>query len=117
MTTRFRWHSPTIVSALKLIPGVKGIRNTGQGGDVDSDNLTVSIKGATDQLFISGFVQGGEISTPNVCEVDFIELTDGLDYRGGLNSTDARVADVYIAVRQYFVNSGAFVVPTHKAYF
>jgi hypothetical protein len=114
---KFYWHSATIVEALLRIPNVKKILNTGPGGDVDSDILTIEIKGAVDRLYVSGFIVDGEIATPGACDVEFIELQDGLDGQGGLMSTDPKVAMVYMRVRQYFVDKDAHVVPSHKPYF
>ena len=115
--TDFYWDSAAVATALLCIPGVKRVLNTGPGGDVDSDCFTITVKGATDRLFVSGFSVDSEIANPDSTTVEFIELKDGLDSRGGLNSSDPRVAMVYTRVRQYFVDKGAVVVPTHKDYF
>lgn len=114
----FNWHSATIVSDLLKIKNVTKIVNQGQGGDIDSDNLVIYVRGCEDKLFVNGFNTPDEddIETPGSCGVEMVELSDGLDSRGGLNTTDGTVAMVYMRVRQYFIDKGAIVVPTHKEY-
>jgi hypothetical protein len=112
------WHSATIVEDLLRIKNVTKVINQGQGGDVDSDNLVIYVRGCNDKLWVNGFNTPDEpdITTPGACDVEMIELSDGLDSRGGLNSSEAAVAMVYTRVRQYFIDKGATVVPTHKDY-
>jgi len=114
----FYWHTATIVEALKRIKNVDKILVQDPGGDVDSENLIVYVKGTDDQLWVCGFItDDGVVDPAGACDVEMIELTDGLSSSGGLNSTNANLAIAYTRIRQYFVDNGAEVVPTHKAYF
>lgn len=112
------WNTDQITSDLQaLFPKAK-ITNQGQGGDVDTDNLHIKLKGSTDGLFICGFDDEVEDTLANTdVDVPYIEITDGLDSRGGLNSSDQKVAEAFIVARQYFIKKGFHVVPTHKAFF
>jgi len=112
-----QWNTKQIAKDLKLIPGVEKVKIYPPGGDVDTDNIIVKIKGADDSLFVSGFDDEDDPANPSDVDVPFIELTDGLSSDGGLNSTDKKVARVYIEIRQYFLNRAFYVVNTHKAYF
>lgn len=115
----YYWHTATIVEALRRIPDVERILVQDPGGDVDSENLVVYVKGTDERLFISGFnVEQPDPIVKGACDVEYIELTDGVDYRGGLNSSStATTAMVFTRVRQYFVDKGAEVVDTHKDFF
>jgi hypothetical protein len=114
----FYWHSATIAEAFGRITDVYKVINQGPGGDCDSDNLVVYLRGCGDKLFVSGFntPEQPDITTPGACDVEMIELTDGRDDRGGLTSTIPAVAMAYTRVRQFFIDKGATVVPTHKDY-
>ena len=112
------WNTTQIIQDLTTIVGVEEIISAGTGGDVDTDNLCLKLAGTDGQaLFVRGFDDTKYITTPSNVDVIMVELTDGLDSRGGLNSHDFRVARAYIDVRQYFINRGFEVVPTLKAYF
>lgn len=111
------WNTAKIAAELHSIRGVSGIRNIGQGGDVDTENLVITIKGTSDELFVCGFSVDNDIIAPGDTDVEMIELSDGLDSRGGLTSSHPKTAEAYIRVRQYFLDRGFKVVPTHKAYF
>lgn len=114
----YYWHTATIVEALRQIADVKKILVQGPGGDVDTENLVIYMKGTDDRLFVSGFnVEEPDPVVKGACDVEHVELSDGKDYRGGLNSRNATTAMVYTRVRQYFVDKGAHVVDTHKDYF
>lgn len=114
----FYWHTATIVEALRRIPNVSKILVQDPGGDVDSENLVVFIRGSDDKLFVSGFnVEQPDPVDKGACDVEYIELTDGQDSRGGLTSRDAKTAMVYTRVRQYFVDNNAEVVDSHKTFF
>lgn len=115
----FKWNSAQVIGDLKQIPGIKNVTNSGPGGDVDTDNLQIEVSGSTDDLYVCGFItdSNNSIQNPSDCECEMVELSDGLDSRGGLNSEDFRTSQAYIKVRQYFVSKGVQVINQLKDYF
>lgn len=115
----YRWNTSVIEGHLKQIPGVTKVTVNGPGGDVDTDNIVLTVDGSGDSLFIAGFEVDsmGELPDKSDVDVDMVELTDGQCGSGGLNSDDFRTAQAFIHVRQYFVVNGANVVDSMKAYF
>ena len=112
------WNTEKIINDLKsALKNIKTIDNQGQGGDVDTENIYISFKNTNDCLFICGFDDENDIVDPSNSEVPMVEVTDGLDSRGGLNSKDKKFAAHYIIARQYFIDEGFEVVDSIKAYF
>lgn len=112
------WNTEKIINDLKAtLKNIKSIENQGQGGDVDTENIYISFKNTKDCLYICGFDDENDIVEPSNTEVPMVEITDGLDSRGGLNSKDKKFAVHYINARQYFIDEGFDVVDTIKAYF
>ena len=112
-----RWNTNQVIADLQVLLPTARITNQGPGGDVDTDNLHIGLLDCSDSLFVCGFDDANDITTPGDVDVPFLELTDGLDSRGGLNSYDGRVAQAYMQVRQYFLSKGFVVCPTLKDYF
>lgn len=114
------WHSKEIAEDLKrTVREVSKILNSGQGGDVDTDNLTLYVKGCEDKLHVCGFSPegDGEITTPGAAEVTHIEVSDGKQSSGGLSSGELNVGIAYAKVRKYFMDKGFHVVPCLKDYY
>ena len=89
------------------------------GGDVDSENIQLTAKWAADGNFLDvrGFVTRGVISTPDDCEVEMVEVSDGHDSRGGLNTDDEPTCLLYAKVCSMLRKKGFSVVPSLDAYF
>ena len=115
----YRWKTDVIEQHLQQIPGVSQVEVNGPGGDVDTDNIMLTVDGSDDNIFIAGFEVQNDRELPNKSDVDvdMVELTDGKCSSGGLNSDDFRTAQAFIHVRQYFVVNGAQVVDRMKDYF
>lgn len=97
------WNTEKIIKELtEKIPEISKIVNNGQGGDYDTDNLYIKIKGSRDTLYVRGFTPQVRCTTPNNAQVEIIEITDGLDSRGGLNSNNENFAKLFVQVRKYF---------------
>lgn len=111
------WNTEAIVSTLKGVPRITKVKNEGQGGDVDTDNLVCHIEGTREKLFIKGFVIEGSIDTPSNCAISAIEVTDGLDSMGGLMSSNETTAVVYGIICARLRRLGFHVVPRLKDYF
>ena len=118
----FRWNSKQIKSDLAAIDQVSRVDITGPGGAVDTENLVIYLKGTDQMLWACGFAQDEAFyeipyEEKGDIDVEMVELDDGLDSRGGLNSTDPIVALAYVAVRQYFIDKDVDVVDDMDDYF
>lgn len=112
------WITSDIVKSLEKIPGIKSVESQGQDGSYDTDNLFIALKGTSDNLFVAGFDPESDngIQPDNVM-ISLVELTDGLDSRGGLNSRNKKTGQCYINIRQCLIDMGFDVVPSLKSYF
>jgi len=117
----FRWNSEKIMQDLKAIRFVGGIKKHGPGGDVDSDKLEITVKGAADKILICAFVvdpPGFTTSSPGDDDFEMVELMDSsADSRGGLLSDSDNVGQVWLAIRNYFREQNVEVVDTMDDYF
>lgn len=113
----FHWNTDKIIKDLGKIPLVTTILRD-RGGDYDTDNLVLYIDGTEEMLFVLGF-SGDDvgITDPSDANISMVELTDGLDSRGGLHSNEPNTAQAFIAVRQYFIDQDVVVVDCMKDYF
>jgi hypothetical protein len=112
------WNTEKIISDLnKKITNIEKIINSGQGGDYDTDNLIIKVKGSKDVLYICGFTPQVYCTTPENAEVEIIQITDGLDSRGGLNSNNENLAVAFVQIRKYFEKKGFSTANTIKEYF
>lgn len=95
------------------------IEENGQGGDVDTNNLRIEFydEEHTDPLFVRGFNSVGDITTPDDVEVEMIELSDGLDSRGGLNSKNRTTCVAYGVIMSALRQDGWDVIPSLDDYF
>lgn len=118
--SKFHWNSGTIKTELERYGQVSSVTINSPGGDVDTEKLVVSVINGGDALHVCGFSTDDDFwKKPDKGDiyVDFIELTDGMDSRGGLNSNSTNTALAYVAIREYFQNRGADVVPSMDEYF
>jgi hypothetical protein len=113
----YRWNTDTIITTLSELPGVWGVEDGGPGGDFDSDTLVVIVEESEDNLFVRGFNTDREPEDTSDFNVEMVEISDGLDSCGGLNSRNVKTALAYVAVRQYFIDNGADVVDSMDDYF
>ena len=115
----YRWNSTQIEQDLAALPGIANVDNQGPGGDFDTDTMVLEIAGCEDCLWIRGFDHDTQQELPHKSDIDvpLVEVTDGLCYSGGLNSTQIELIKAYAEVRIYFANAGADVVDQIKDYF
>jgi len=118
-----RWITQDIASRLMnaLGPLAVKIENIGPGGDVDTENLLIDIQhspGYEDKRFwVCGFDVKNDPADPADCEVEFVQLTDGDDSRGGLNSNSPNMALAYVKIREELQGLGFDVVDSMDEYF
>ena len=89
------------------------------GGDVDTENIFVAVKECNDCLYIRGF-NTDDYETGNNgsdCDIEYVELTDGLDSRGGLNSREHNLIVAYADILEKLSNGGFVVVQSLNSYF
>lgn len=101
---------------LGLILPVIAVENAGPGGEVDTDNLLLTLGGVEDKLYVHGFSLYGLDNTSDV-DVDYAVVTDGLESGRELASTDYRLARAFIDVRQYLINRGFKIAGNMGDYF
>lgn len=114
------WNSDRIIKDLGTLigNGVKEIVNDGPGGDVDTDNIRFIVDRRNREWLIAvGFDQDREIKNPSKVKVPYVELSDGQDSQGGLNSDDPRMAQAYVKIRAYFRDQGFQVVNAMDDFF
>lgn len=86
------------------------------GGDVDTEAIVVSMK--EDMLWICGFTLSDTLKLDSSdMDIEAIEVTDGKDSGGGLNSKDLNTSIVYAHIVSILRENGHAVVPTMSDYF
>jgi len=108
-----RWVTDKIVKLLRE-PPVR-ISTVGAGGDYDTNNIVLSINAET--LFVCGFTTKTAIVNENDCDVEYVEVSDGQDSRGGLNSRNKSFCVLYANVVSKLRKEGFEVVPNMEDYF
>jgi len=116
--TKQRWNTDEITAAIQAgLPNAK-VENTGGGGDVDTDNLVVSLSNG-DRLFVCGFITDGHYGeNRSDVDVEMVELSAGKDSRGGTHGV--KLPDTFTAygkLNAMLVQRGFSVVPCLKDYF
>lgn len=116
-----RWVTSEMVEFLSHIQGIARVEVHMQGGDVDTSNLLVFITDGQsvqeDQLHICGFTTNGDITNPDDCDIEHIEVTDGLQSDTGLSSDNEEVCIAYGRVVSRLRNQGFDVVESMGGYF
>ena len=111
------WNTKNVVADLSKLATVGKVMVSTSGGDYDTENLRIFPKAGGDPMYVCGFNTGKEQTTPDNVEVEFVELTDGFDSRGGLNSDNPNTGKLWLDLRTYFRSQGAKVVPQMRDYF
>ena len=115
-----RWVTADIVTAIKMLPGIRDVTVQDPGGDHDTEALHIEIEGTETCFWARGFDPESEYE-PNrdtsMWDVPMAELTDGNDSRGGLNSDDEEAALAYVRIRKYLTRRGLEVVRSLDEYF
>lgn len=115
----FIWETDKVVEDLKKLTDVNNVKNVGPGGDYDTSELVVRVKDIPhDCLYVRGFYSTEEgISDPDHSPIQWVQITDGLDSRGGLNSTNKTIAKVFFEIRQYFVDRNVKIIDHYDQIF
>lgn len=93
----FHWKTAELVKAFKALPGIKKVEAGSPGGDYDTTNIYV------DGVHVSGYPSTEDCcTTPDDAQCQWIEITDGGDSRGGLNSKNPKVVNAYCELRKFF---------------
>lgn len=112
------WVTAKVVQDIKNIPDIVDVHVHPQGGDVDTENLYVEVKGTDDGLWVKGFdPNGGYISDGSQAECPMVALEDGTDSDGGLQSDSEELALAYVRIKKYLRRQGWEVVRSLDPYF
>jgi hypothetical protein len=94
-----------------------GIETDSPGGDYDTTNLILTPRNSEESLFICGFSPNRNNPDKDDWANKLVEVGDGQDSRGGLNSSDASLAHAYAEVCTRLRKAGFEVVPKMDVYF
>jgi hypothetical protein len=112
-----------LVTFAQTLPKVGRVRVRDSGGDVDTKSVAISVQSTGNSFSVCGFSTGNACLSevfgfsPDNCEVEMVEVTDGKDSRGGWNSGLADDGAVYVAIVSWLTERGHHVVPRLKDYF
>ena len=116
-----RWKTDKIVKLLEHEDWIVKVETP--GGDWDTDNLYIRHTKArrSGALYVFGFVTGehaplSDTSTTD-CDVEMVQVSDGEDSRGGLNSSNEYICHMYAGVVSRLRKKGFDVVPSMKDYY
>lgn len=116
-----RWNTDTILEKLRDGLDTKDIHIQKQeaGGDVDTDNIIVTMENHGDQLFICGFICEGYLDdNRSDVDVDMVEMSCGKDSRGGITGVfESDTIQAYADAMKVLKKIGFDVVPTMDGYF
>jgi hypothetical protein len=118
-----RWITSDIVQLLTSIPNVQNVIVSPPGGDVDTENLVVQFYDGkvgdpnADDLHVCGFITESHVKTPADTYIDMIEVSDGLDSRGGLNSGNVTTCAAYGMIVARLRQADFKVVASLRDYF
>jgi hypothetical protein len=112
-----KWNTNAIVKLLSL-PNTK-ISTCMAGGDYDSTNVLVQpVPPAGDErISVLGFNTKSTSTNRDNFEIEMVEVCDGQDSRGGLNSSNRNIALIYAEVCTRLRKAGFSVVPKMNDYF
>lgn len=111
-----RWKTDEVMAAISALGCV--VEKHPQGGDYDTSTVVATAHGAEEGNFlhVAGFDPEHEITTPDDVDVEMVELTDGQDSRGGLNTDDAPTEELYLKIKRVLRKMGFSVVNQMKDY-
>jgi len=115
-----RWNQQKIVAALSAVPGAGRVEaTTYPWGDYTTNAIVVHTPDGKHRIHALGFNDDFVIDREDAEDTDvvMVELSDGTDSRGGLQSTDPQVIRLFGELRIALVGMGATVVDQMKDYF
>jgi hypothetical protein len=86
------------------------------GGDYDTTVVTLTPKNG-DSIFVSGFNTETPTTNPDDMDIEMVEVSDGLDSSGGLNSSKMDTCRLYAEAFGTLRNNGFHVVKNMRDYF
>jgi hypothetical protein len=113
-----RWNTKEVVDLLQ--DDKYEMYTEAPGGDVDTSVVIVHPKDCNEfeNLFIRGFITGDDaIEDWDDVDVEMVELSDGQDSIGGLNSRDPLLIQAYADVRIKLSGVGFTIVDNMDEYF
>lgn len=108
-----QWKTSEILKLLKFSGVTVSVEPP--GGDVDTEGVILGVSG--ERLYVRGFATRTSIKNPADTPIEMVEVSDGGDSRGGLNSDDPKVCSLYGKVCSKLRKKGYNVVPSMDEYF
>ncbi|MBK3780021.1 hypothetical protein G3A43_07110 [Paraburkholderia aspalathi] len=105
------------------LPNVQDVTVHDAGGDVDTKNVHVTVKGTGTIFRICGFSTERAClaerfgANPDNCDVEMVEISDGTDSRGGWQTANADDGAVYVALTTWLRIRGHEPVASMSGYF
>lgn len=110
-----RWNTEELITDF-MVDG-RNVYADFPGGDCDTSVIVIQPEGSEDFIFVSGFITGTDpISDWDEVDVEMVEVSDGMDSSGGLNSRDPNVIQAYADVRKILARKGFTVVDRMEDY-
>ena len=120
-----RWKTPEVKDIIEAalaaeeFKAVPVVKSNEIGGDHDTEGLRVNW--GDERLWICGFhctnTNYDSGNKPEDMEIEMVEVSDGKDSRGGLNSSDPDVCKGYGVICGALRQAGFSVCPCMKDYF
>jgi hypothetical protein len=113
-----RWNTDKVVNMLKKSD--RDVYVDEPGGDYDTSVVIIHPKQSNEyeNLYIRGFITGDDaISDWNDVNVEMVEISDGQDSSGGLNSKDPLLIQAYADARIKLAGMGFNIVNSMDEYF
>lgn len=116
----FHWKTSVVADAIRAaLPQHNVATRSYPGGD--HDTLPVQVQIGEEHFHIAGFDVEDVLADPDSALVEIIEVSDGQDSRGGLNSRNPAMirayAEIRIALEALIAGTDSYIVNSGDDYF
>lgn len=112
------WNTEKVSALLNTLAYKARYEKKTPGGDYDTSVITMKCPSAPGEtLFIRGFRHSKALEDPDNAEIEMVEVEDGGDSRGGLNSSSTDFCVMYAKTVALLRQNGYNVVPSMDDYF
>jgi hypothetical protein len=111
-----RWNTKVLKEVIEKMPGTEKVTVQQQYSEYCTDALRIKPKGSKEAIFMFGFCVKRE-PKPTDDEVEMVEMADGTDSRGGLQSSCPKLGHLFVDIKVMMKRMGFEVVDQMKDYF